>query len=278
VSVTYAGLPLTGLGNATLIANQLDHGSNTWDVANLGSSGDDGVSIGLPDKLALDVGWQPLDASNTLPVGAYVQEHIVGTVNGITNDVLGTVTMTKVGTSNYVMSADWRQIGVTHYTVQAYRNGVLVAQATNQNGASLAVCNIYGDSGCIPLPPILGGGSDWETNQTGGPLPLVTIAGGASVTCDHLYVIAEGVSGTPTALQITASQVPSLSLTTVTVSPVLVNLSKSNQNVTLLWYGTGVLQQSSDLKNWSVVNGATSPYTVPMTGTKQFYRISQPVP
>ena len=278
VSVTYAGLIQTALGNAALIANQLDHGSNRLDVINIGSSGQDGVSIALPGNLALDVGWKPLDSSNTLPVGAYVQERIIGTANGITNGALGTVTMTKAGTSNYVVSADWTPIGVTHYTVQAYRNGVLVAQATNQNGASLAVCNIWGDSGCIPLPPILGGGSDWETNQTGGPLPLVTIGGGASLTCDHLYVIPESVSGTPNALQITASGVSSISMTAVTVSPVLVGLTKSNQNLTLQWFGTGVLQQSSNLKNWSAVSGATSPYVVPMSGTNQFYRIIQPVP
>jgi hypothetical protein len=276
VSVTYAGLTQTVLGNATLslIANQLDHGSNTLDVANIGSSGQDGVSIALPGNLALDVGWRSLDPSNTLPVGAYVQEHIIGTAGSITNGVLGTVTMTKAGTSNYVVSADFSPIGATHYTVQAYRNGVSVAQATNQNGASLAVCNIWGASGCIPLPPILGGGSDWETNQTGGPLPLVTIGGGASVTCDHLYVTPENVPGTPTALQITASQIPILTLTSVLVSPLTVNLTRTPTALTLQWFGTGTPQQSSDLKTWTDITNVVSPYLVPIGPTNQFYRIS----
>ena len=277
VAVTYAGLQGSPLGNASLSVS-----SDTLYITNLGSGGQDGVSITLPTNVTqFDVGWQPLDESNALPVGAYLQEQILGTAGPVTNGLLGTVTMTKIcgacGAaygSNFVVSADFSPAGAATYTVQAVLNGKVVAQATHQNGASLAYCNIWDDSGCIPpTPPILGGGWDW-TN----PTVLVSMAGSAAVTCDHLFVIPEGVTGTPTALQFTASQVPSLTTTAVTVAPLLVNSSKNGQNLTLNWLGTGALQQSPDLHNWSTLTGATSPYKVPIGTTNQFFRISQPSP
>jgi hypothetical protein len=272
VAVPFAGLAHTALGDATLSVQ-----SNQLTASNLGSSGQDGVSIALPSTLSgLDVHWQPLDPSAALPFGAYIQEQVVGTANGVTNGVLGTVTMTKYGTSDYAVSADFSPIGASTCTVQAYRNGVLVAQATNQPGASLmASCNIWGESGCIPpMGPIFGGGWDW-TNDA-----LITLAGGPSVLCDHLYITPENVPGSSalTAFQITASQVPSLSVTAETVSPLLVNLSQNGQNMTLQWLGTGVLQESSDLTSWSDLIGAASPYAVQMSGTNQFFRIRQPSP
>ena len=172
-----------------------------------------GLSIPLISGLGLDVHWLPLDPTDALPVGAYVQEQINGSANGIADGPLGTITMTKAGTSNYVVSADFSAIGAKHYTVQAFLNGVLVAQATNQNGASLATCNIWGDSGCIPTPPPLRGGWDWTNTDT-----LLTIAGSASVLCDHLYVTPENVSGTATALQFTATQIPALAVTSENAS------------------------------------------------------------
>jgi hypothetical protein len=276
-AVTYAGLQDSPLGNASLSVS-----SDTLYVSNLSSGGQDGVSITLPANLSqFDVGWQPLDVSNTLPVGAFLQEQILGTAGPVTNGLLGTVTITKLcgdcgsaNGSNFLVSADFSPAGATTYTVQAVRNGTVVAQAIHQNGASLAYCNIWDDSGCIPpTPPILGGGWDW-TNTT----VLVSMSGTAAVTCDHLFVIPENITGTPTTLQFTASQVPSITTTAVTVSPLLVSSTKAGQSLTLQWLGTGALQQSPDLNNWSTVTGATSPYKVAIGATNQFFRISQPSP
>jgi hypothetical protein len=274
VVVNYAGLPVTSLGEATLAVS----GSQLV-VSNLGSSGQDGVSFALPGSLALEVEWQPFDLSNMLPAAAFMQEQVVGTANGITNGPLGTVTFTKLcGTcsagsgSNFVISADFSQIGASNFTVQAFLNGVLVGQATNQPGPSLAYCGIWDDSGCTPQPPILGGGWDW-TN----PLPVLTIKGGPSVQCDHLYIVPDNVSGTPTALQITASQVPVLTMTAVEVSPLLVSVGTTQQGITLQWVGTGVLQYSTDLKTWTDITNATSPYIASPSASapRDFYRIKQ---
>jgi hypothetical protein len=178
------------------------------------------------------------------------------------------------GGSNWVVSADFSPIGATTYTVEGYRNGVRVAQASGQPGGALATCPIYGDSGCIPLPPIIRGGWDWPT-----PGPFLNIAGGAAVQCDHLYITPENVKGSTalTDLQLTASQVPSLTLTAVSASPLRLNLSQTAQNLGLQWFGTGVLQRSTDLTTWTDVSNAVSPYVVPTAaGARDFYRVRQP--
>jgi len=252
-------------------------------VSNLSSGGQDGVSIALPANLTvLELTGQPLDASNTLPVGAYLQEQVVGTANGITNHVCGTITVTKTGTTNYSVSADFSPIGATACTVQAYLQGAVVGQATGPNGSSLAeadqMCSSWDiEISCCPF--------EWHmTHGWGGSTTSVTLMGSAAMTCDHLWITPQKVTfdSAPTAFQITASMVPSLSMTAVVVSPLVASVSETGQSVTLQWFGTGVLQQSSDLKNWSDVSGATSPYTVPVSvpvsGTNQFFRILQSAP
>jgi hypothetical protein len=107
---------------------------------------------------------------------------------------------------------------------------------------------------------------------------LVTIDGLAGVQCDQLYIVPENVSGISTAFQLTASGVPSLTITEVTVSPLVLNMSQTQQTLTLQWFGSGVLQTSFDLQNWTVVNGATSPCAVTMGACNQYFRISQPAP
>ena len=86
-------------------------------------------------------------------------------------------------------------------------------------------------------------------------------------------IFPQNVAGTPTALQRTASQVPVLSMSAVAVSPLFVSLSQASQNVTLQWFGTAVLQSSSDLKNWKDVTGAAASYTAPTGGPSKFYRL-----
>src|SRR5436309_9477470 len=110
----------------------------------------------------------------------------------------------------------------------------------------------------------------------GGPAYL-TFNGGATVACDLLNITPVNVmwSNAPTAFQITASQVGALNMTAAVVSPLLVRLSQTGQNVTLQWYGTGILQTSSNLNNWSTLSGAAAPYIMPISGTKQFFRVGQ---
>ena len=211
-TLSYAGLPHTALGQATL----MEATDGALLVSNIGSSGQDGVSVALPSDLtAWEAHWQPLDPLDALPVGAYVREALIGTGNGVVNGVLGTLQVTKAGTSNHVVSADFSPLGASTYTVQAYRQGVLVAQATNQPGAALAAAvggleSAGFEVSCCPLR--WRGWLDWGTAGTS-----LSVAG-TTVSCDNLYITPEGVSftGPPTAVEITASQIPSLTITSET--------------------------------------------------------------
>ena len=53
------------------------------------------------------------------------------------------------------------------------------------------------------------------------------------------------------------------------------SIGLSGGNVTIKWTGSAVLQSSTDLKTWSVVTGAASPYSAAPSDTHRFFRLSQ---
>jgi hypothetical protein len=58
-----------------------------------------------------------------------------------------------------------------------------------------------------------------------------------------------------------------------TTAPVTLSIAKSGSDVTLTW-PSGTLQSSTNAAAYySDVSGATSPYTIPATGEKQFFRV-----
>jgi hypothetical protein len=62
----------------------------------------------------------------------------------------------------------------------------------------------------------------------------------------------------------------------VAVSPLLVSASQTDQNLTLQWFGTGVLQTSTDLNTWSNLTSVFSPYSISTGGQQgglKFYRL-----
>ncbi|HXR46613.1 MAG TPA: hypothetical protein VN784_04160 [Candidatus Limnocylindrales bacterium] len=281
LSLPYAGLTNTSLGQASIeVISNLSSGGQDGSalvISNLGSAGQDGVSITLPGGLTnLDVGWNELDPSNTLPVGAYIQSQIVGTDGGITNGVLGTLTETKAGTSNYVLSADFSPVGASTYTVQAYYQGAPVAEATHQSGASLAVAQRMADT----TDTVVGPNGSAPASMDDSVATSASIAG-QIVTCDNLEVTPENVtfSNAPAALQIVSSQVSSFTITSVGVSPLLLNVSQTSQNILLQWYGTSMLQESTDLRTWIGDTNVTSPYAAASKGggttqaPAKFYRL-----
>jgi hypothetical protein len=109
---------------------------------------------------------------------------------------------------------------------------------------------------------------------------LFQFGAGPAYQCDRMVITPENATlgSVIAAFQLTASQVPSLSITAVTVSPLLASLSQTHQNVTLQWFGTGVLQTSTDVKTWTDLTNAVSPYVLPTgSATRGFYRIKQPM-
>jgi hypothetical protein len=281
-SVLYQGFTNTSLGSATLVVL-----SNQLIVCNLGTNGQDGVSLEhIPGEGAakgqaqeIEIHMKSPDASGTLPVGAFMQEQAMGITNGA-NGVLATLSVTKAGTTGYALAADFSPLGASNYVVQAYLQGALVAQVTNQTGMPIAQADKISPNFAFthnPLnrPAYLSFSTDWG----GSPAHLI-LTGGSIVSCDQLLVTPQNAAsnGPPTALQITASQVPSFNITSVTFSTMMVHLDHMNQNAVLRWYGAGVLQISSDLNNWSDLPGAISPYTVSISGAKQFFRVKAPGP
>jgi hypothetical protein len=286
VNQPYAGLHFLSLGNA-----MLNLSSNQLTLGNFGTNSQAGCTIQDPKNIsdgaaksqAVDVEFHmnSQDVSNTLPQGAYLQSQMIGTTNGITNGVLGMITATKAGTTNYAISADFSPVGASTYTVKAYYQGVVVAQATNQPGSSLTASGIfpsdiyfkrYTDS---QGQPVIEFGFSYDNGAT--TLSL----GGTSVSCDHLGITPENVSlpGAPTGLQLVASQVPYFTITSVEVSPLLAAVSQTSQNIWLQWYGTSALQESTDLGTWTDDTNAASPYAAAAKnggttqGPSKFYRL-----
>jgi hypothetical protein len=294
-SLIYQGLNDTSLGQASIevISNLSSGGQDgvglTLVVSNLTSGGQDGVGLTIPANLSgLNMNWLQLDPSNALPVGAFVQESIIGSTDDVTNGVLGTVTESKLcgdcDASNVVVTADFNWGTTTNfgYTAQAYLNGVLVAQTTNQNGAALGTMSALPlSAGFESSPNGLNWVMGWGTNPVAMDLYEPDTSLGTpstlSVSCNQLVITPQNMTptGTPTAMQVTASQVSSINMTETTISPWVLSLGSSHQNLTLQWYGAGVLQGSADLTTWTDITNASSPFSVtasPSTPSK-FYRL-----
>lgn len=57
----------------------------------------------------------------------------------------------------------------------------------------------------------------------------------------------------------------------------ILNLARSNDGgLTISWVGEGVLQSSTDLKNWESIENAAKPHTVDPADARRFYRMVQP--
>jgi hypothetical protein len=283
-SQIFQGLTNTSLASATVnVVDNPEDGlaASALYITNLSSGGQDGVSFAMPAIATnMEVFWQDLDDSDTLAVGAYIQEQLVGTANGITNGVLGTLTMTKDGTTNYTIQPDFTPLGTTvSYLASAYSNGTLVAQATFSPGFSLAhPGEIAVSSGFATVGPT---NHNWQWSMGWGTNPITFMFPGRPlVTCDHLFFAPQNVTFTapPTALQVVGYELPSVNIYATTVSPLGLNIRGQNgaNLITLQWIGPGVLQQSSDLSSWTDITNSTNPFTVSLSGPRQtYYRIRE---
>ena len=89
------GLPNTSLGSATLTAV-----GGTLVVSNIGPSGTDGVSVGLPtNTTSFDSVIANLGSASSTPTGSFVTLTGMGTVNAIPNQLISTTTATDLGSS-----------------------------------------------------------------------------------------------------------------------------------------------------------------------------------
>ena len=245
--IAFDGLQHCALGNATLNVT-----SNKLIVGNLGSSGQDGVRIALGNGVGWNAQLEPLDPDGTLPVDASIQVQAIGTAGVITNGLLASVQLTKTGSTNTAITADFSPLGASTFTLRAYTNGnCLAGELTGlTNGSQISAMSCPGwlkdawDWVKVNVPTI----HVFKRSDTSGgfgpifvfdpPQALLTFTpeGGAEV-------------GSVTAAQILASQIPSITIT--------------NENLTVAEVWSGTANGNWDIgttANWTSA-GSAATYT-----------------
>lgn len=258
------------LGGATMTET-----SGTLYVTNLGSGGQDGVSFSFPAGLTQwSAYWSDPDASDTLPDdGTWMVANVMGSYGAVSNGILGALTSFKAGTSNYFLSADWSFISVTNFTA-------MVSDGTNVVGQLVGVSN----SIAAALPSI---GTSFHVfwnpfrvviDFPVGPVTMDPDGAALKVTGNTCTIIPTGANPAPSGLQLLTAGIPGLAIQEETAAPLVLKSTTVGRNLSLQWFGSGVLQQSTDLHTWSDITNSSSPYPVITTSGRKFYRIREPVP
>ena len=254
VAVKYSGMFHWTLGNSTVGSSGAGGGSNLR-VANLGSSGLDGVEIKDPRKKgakAFDFAWQNPDGGNVLPTGAYLEATTLGTIGGVPGQTFMTTHLEKAGTNNYVISVT--HPGSTSRTVEVWNGSNLVTVVHGQTGSTCAMCGggmaldyhpelnmctlTWFGPGSPPWGPILGG-------QLYAAVQFQLAGSSVPVVGDRLVIRPEGAPAVESDLtvQLRAKDIPELVLTEdshrVTLGGLEVN-NVGNGTVTLATNGAAV--------------------------------------
>ncbi|MCP3960710.1 MAG: hypothetical protein GY719_22935 [bacterium] len=145
------------LGNANL--DFLDDGLV---VSNIGSSGQDGVSIDLGEAIGWDAEWLPIDLAS-LPAGATLRQTIVGELDGQPGQSIATLETVNTG-AGVELRTDFSALGTTTHTIAAFLDGDLMGIENNVPTA-------------INFTPKINTDSHYTF---GGPIP----AGFESISCD----------------------------------------------------------------------------------------------
>ena len=130
--VTYSGSLHTATGGAVLTL-----AGTSLVVSNIGSSGQDGVSIALGATTRTVVAFDPLESGGPLSNGAYVQLDARGTVNGVGNQPVGSLRATKIA-GGFELLADSSAIGAGTHRVQVFNQGALVLDVGGYSGSVMA--------------------------------------------------------------------------------------------------------------------------------------------
>jgi len=224
-----SGLSLshTALGQA-----QLSTVPEGLKISNIGSSGNDGVRIALPESLTLwdaniiDLG-DPNDPLNPIPDGAFIEVTSRGIVDGVPNQVVSVVRHEDTGT-DVTTTLDFSALGPGSLTANYYLNGQLVLTEENISPANAIWRAIrwpndikitfkwkgkwykpwtwrfkldLGWSYCAPKP---------------NPKVRVTTPKGNTVMVDEIHVDAEDIAVSfdgYSDVSLTAAQIPSITIT-----------------------------------------------------------------
>ena len=130
-----------GLTNVTL--GDAVHGANPYSslaINNLGTNGDDGVSIFLGEA---DSGVFVYPSTDSDPrTGSFMRGRLYGSVNGETNRLICSMRAHEEFDGYHPVAIDFAPLGSTHFTFQLFRGPNLVAQSGPHPG-TMAVYGTY---------------------------------------------------------------------------------------------------------------------------------------
>lgn len=120
VPILFDGQQHTAVGAATLSVTPDDH----LLVSNIGSSGNDGVSVQL--GAGSSGFWTNLPLDSAMPVGAYMESRFFGLIGGLPNQPAGTLGLLRTS-AGFDAIVDFSPLGSPTYTVELRdENGVLL--------------------------------------------------------------------------------------------------------------------------------------------------------
>jgi hypothetical protein len=198
---------VTTLGGATLISDPPN-----LKIGNIGSSGADGVRIGLHGGNAAVLTWEPLDASGPLPNGAYFEFHAAGK----TGEPVGAVRVTQSDSKYQVVT---KIDGAQTYRVEVFAGANSVGAASGQNGINIIV--IWPIAAGVELVPDSVQDMDTLgfTLETAHPIAW-TLNDGSTLTGDRFRITPEQhgeISATLETLELRAASIPSIIITGTSV-------------------------------------------------------------
>ncbi|MBI1763989.1 MAG: putative Ig domain-containing protein [Acidobacteria bacterium] len=247
-------LPVFGLWNKVLGQATFEAFGGNLTIANIGSSGQDGVMVDLGKADSFDFGLDPIDLMGAAPVGAFLQAEAFGSRNGTLNQSLGKLQATKTAT-DYLFTADFSNIGSTTQHIQIFNGNTQVLDLPMHTGP-------------------VGNASAWprRIGKLGGQLECFTSdfdagatfrIGGTSYPITQLRVLAEGATGTiefKSGLALRGSGIGEFTLTSGNIfcPPVINVLPQTLQ--------PGIIGVSYPLVQFST-SSSLDPFTYSVTGT-----------
>lgn len=211
------GLPNGALGQAEVVATT----ARTVIVSNIGSSGQDGVSIalGCGNGFLLGLGSLPTSA----PSSASLRIEAEGQLEGTAFQPVGTMIIGPCVIPGcpfcVCITADYSAVGSMSQRLEVYNHGQLVAEFDGHTGLAASVP--AWPSGCGKGPAFINGVRTSCYVPTWPDTIPIMIGGGPTVMGNELRVLAENPSSPYVSVRsvaLTAKDIPSITLTDESVS------------------------------------------------------------
>ena len=160
-------------------------------VSNIGSSGEDGVTIQIGESDGFDFSISPAQP----PDGTVLTISKIGQLNGVPDQLLITETTRIVG-GETVLEPDFSPLGASTYTVVALNQGVVVAQRSGLTGAVITHDSGAGIFGNLFKPKKTQTSCPkWNKAFVQGPVQ-VTIQSAPPVMADAIMILGDGLAPT----------------------------------------------------------------------------------